>query len=353
VQADLFASQKQGVCCMMTGRERVIAALEFQNPDRPPRDLWALPYISLFREDELNALLEKYPMDIGASQRSPGRANEQADLTARVGTYVDEWGSVWAVGEPGVIGEVKQPALEDWSALAAYQPPWEEIRDRDFSQLNEDCDNSDLFMLSNVTARPFERLQFLRGTENAFIDIAYDSAEMRKLLEMIHEYYLEDIKGWCETNVDAIFMMDDWGTNNALLISPDAWRALFKPLYKDYCDMIHAAGKYCFFHTDGHTEAIYGDLIEVGMDALNSQLFTMDIEKLAAQYKGKVTFWGELDRQHVLPFGTPDEVHEAVMRVRSALDDGSGGVIAQCEWGKDNSTENVDMVFKSWAEPLG
>ncbi|MFT7695698.1 MAG: hypothetical protein ACI8P2_004333, partial [Candidatus Latescibacterota bacterium] len=50
---------------MMTGRERVYAALDFKTPDRTPRDLWALPYISLFQERELEALLEQYPCDIG------------------------------------------------------------------------------------------------------------------------------------------------------------------------------------------------------------------------------------------------------------------------------------------------
>ena len=74
----------------------------------------------------------------------------------------------------------------------------------------------------------------------------------------------------------------------------------------------------------------------------------MNIEELARKYKGQVTFWGEMDRQHVLPFGTPQEVHQAVMRVRRALDDGRGGVIAQCEWGKLNPTENIEKVFESW-----
>ena len=108
--------------------------------------------------------------------------------------------------------------------------------------------------------------------------------------------------------------------------------------------MIHAAGKFAFFHSDGHISAIYGDLIEVGIDAINSQLFVMDIEELARLYKGKVTFWGEIDRQYVLPFGTPAEVREAVMRVRRALDDGTGGVIAKCEWGKYDPKENMEAA---------
>lgn len=336
----------------MTGRGRVKACLTFNNPDRAPRDLWALPYVTLFQNDEFDAMVQEYPMDIGASQLSPGWSDEVVQATAKPGHYTDDWGSVWYIGEPGVIGEVKKPALADWSALDKFKPPFHLVRNRDFSYINKSCEQSDKFMLSDVTARPFERLQFLRGTENLFIDIAYDKAEFHKLLKIVHEFYLEDIESWCKSNVDGIFFMDDLGTNRGPLINPKTWREIFKPLYKEYCDTIHAAGKFAFFHTDGHTETIYGDLIEVGIDAINSQLFIMNIEELAHKYKGKVTFWGEMDRQHVLPFGTLEEVHEAVMRVRRVLDDGIGGVIAQCEWGKNNPTANIKAVFDAWKELL-
>jgi len=332
----------------MTGRERVQACLKFASPDRPPRDVWALPYITLFRRNELDALVKKYPMDIGASQISPGWNERAVNATRRAGSYTDEWGSVWNIGEPGVIGEVKGPVLEDISALDTFQPPWRLIRERDLSHVNRTCDASSRFMLSDVTARPFERLQFLRGTENTYIDIAYGSREFRRLLKMIHEFYLEDIRSWCRSHVDGIFFMDDWGMSDSLLINPDTWRQIFKPLYKEYCDIIHAAGKFAFFHTDGHTEAIFGDFIEVGIDAVNSQLFTMNVEDLARRYKGKITFWGEIDRQHILPFGFPADVQKAVRRIRSLLDDGTGGVIAQCEWGKDNPGENIEEVFRAW-----
>lgn len=337
---------------MMNSRERVRAALTFNSPDRAPRDLWALPYVSLFRKDELNDLLRRYPRDFAGVQATPGLTTDEANLS-RPGHYTDEWGSGWHVAEAGVIGEVKQPALADWSALKTFQPPWHLLEQRDHDAINRECVESDRFMLSEATVRPFERLQFLRGSENLFMDIAYDSAELRQLLEIVHDYYLQDIESWCQTEVDGIMFMDDWGTNQRLLINPATWRALFKPLYKAYCDRIHAAGKFVFFHTDGCTQAIYGDFVEIGMDAINSQLFTMDIEALARQYKGKITFWGEIDRQHALPFGTPDEVRAAVLRVRRALDDGIGGVIAQCEWGKDNPRQNIETVFETWLEPLG
>ncbi len=332
----------------MTSRERMIAALEFSSPDRAPRDLWALPYVSLFRGEELRELVTRFPPDLAGTQLSPGTANLRVNHLETVGEYVDEWGSLWDKAEPGVIGEVKRPALDDWSKLDGYQPPWETIDLIDRDHINRQCAEGDRFRMSAVTARPFERLQFIRGSENLFLDLAYDTAEVRRLLEMVHDYYRRMIRAWCETDVDAVMMMDDWGSSRSLLISPAMWRAVFKPLYAEYCRMIHDAGKYVFFHSDGHIAAIYGDLIEVGVQALNSQLFCMDIEALADQYRGQVTFWGEIDRQSILPFGTPDEVRAAVARVRAALDDGRGGVIAQCEWGSKDPAENIAAVYEAW-----
>ncbi|NQU40638.1 MAG: methyltransferase [Lentisphaerae bacterium] len=334
----------------MTGRERVKATLTHTQPDRAPRDLWALPYVSLFRGAELEAVLKAYPSDIARPELSPGSGDTDLQRLAVCGRYTDEWGSVWEVGEPGIIGEVKRPAVAEWSDLATFQPPWDLVRKRDLTNANHECDKSDSFMMSSVSARPFERLQFLRGTENVFMDLAYGTPEIFKLIEMIHAFYREDVTQWAHSNVDAVFLMDDWGTNQSLLINPETWRSIFKPLYRDYCDIIHAAGKSVFFHSDGNIESIYGDLIEVGIDAINSQLFCMDIESLSERYKGQITFWGEIDRQYALPFGSPDDVRAAVQRVRSAFDDGSGGVIAQCEWGKDNSQENIETVFKAWLD---
>jgi uroporphyrinogen decarboxylase len=335
---------------MMTGRERVKAALTFSHPDRVPRDLWALPYISLFRQDELDALLAEFPTDIGGIQMSPGQSNDDSQRYGQAGAYTDEWGSVWRLAEPGVVGEVKQPAVADWSRLDHFSPPWDLVRNRDFSYANRMAEASDKFILSPCTARPFERLQFLRGTEALFVDIAYGTAEFRRLLDIVHDYYLEDIRGWCGTAVDGVMFMDDWGTNSALLIRPQTWREVFKPLYRAYVEMIHAAGKFAFFHSDGHIAAIYPDLVEIGVDAVNSQLFTMDIEELGRLYKGKITFWGEIDRQFVLPFGGPEDVRTAVRRVRDALASPAGGVIAQCEWGKDNPAANIKAVYQTWLE---
>ncbi len=334
----------------MTGRDRVKAALTYRQPDRAPRDLWALPYMSLFRRKELEEVQRAFPSDVGRPELSPSASDDDLQKLSKPGTYTDEWGSIWQIAEPGIVGEVKNPVLADWVALDSFQPPWSLLRNLDLSYVNYACEKSDKFMLSTAGIRPFERMQFLRGTEDVFMDLAYGTKEIRRLIDIIHEFYLAEAAIWASSEVDGIFFMDDWGTQQALLINPDLWREVFKPLYRDYCDTIHSAEKFVFFHSDGNIEAIYGDLIEIGVDAINSQLFCMDIESLAEKYKGKITFWGEIDRQHVLPFGLPADVFAAVRRVRDVLDDGTGGVIAQCEWGKDNSRENIEAVFEAWLD---
>lgn len=344
----------------MTGRERVLRALNFQSPDRPPRELWTLPGIAMYRHDELDAMLARFPSDFASPDVTHGTGpdvqygagHKTRGAPAVVGTYVDEWGCPFTVAEPGVIGEVKAPPLADWAALDSLTPPDEILELADFSLVNAGCAATDKFVKAGTTVRPFERMQFLRGTEDLFADLAWGVPEVLRLRDLVHEFFLRELECWAKTDVDGISFMDDWGSQTNLLISPQMWREIYKSLYVEYCDLIHSAGKKVFFHSDGHIRAIIPDLIEIGVDAVNSQLFCQDIEEIGSEFKGKITFWGEIDRQWVLPFGTPEDVRNAVKRVRTALDDGSGGVIAQCEWGLDVSGENIAAVFKEWSEPM-
>ncbi len=150
-----------------------------------------------------------------------------------------------------------------------------------------------------------------------------------------------------KTDVDAIMFMDDWGAQTQLLISPPLWQELFKPLYKDYCDIAHAHGKFAMMHSDGHIISILDDLIEVGVDALNCQLFCMDMEELARRGKGKIAFWGEIDRQHVLP-ADPDTGRAAVRKVAQHLYLEAGGIIAQLELGLRSNPETAAAVYEEW-----
>lgn len=199
-----------------------------------------------------------------------------------------------------------------------------------------------------INPRPWERYQFIRGTENALIDLMMPDSGTKDLLRIIHEYNLHEMELWAKSDVDAISFMDDWGSQNQLLISPDLWREMFKPLYKEYCDLAHFYGKFIFMHSDGFIHDIYSDLIEVGVDALNSQLFCMDMEYLEETAKGKITFWGEIDRQHVLPSNNPQDGRDAVRKVAEHFYDPAGGIIAQLEFGLGANPDTVIAVFEEW-----
>ncbi len=333
----------------MTPRERVHAALSFRNPDRVPRNLWCLP-LEMFRASELARLKERFPGDFASAGVSYGRPLRTSGTPYRKGRYTDEWGSVWEVFEDGVAGEVKRPALADWSALDRLTPPRELLR-TDWSAAGAARQSTDRYVLAGTSVRPFERLQFLRGSENLYLDMGWGDARFRKLLSLVHEFFLEELTLWSRTDVEGISFMDDWGTQTTLLISPAMWREYFKPLYREYVRIIRGSGKHAFFHSDGHITDIIEDLIEIGVNALNSQLFCKDIEELGRRFKGRITFWGEIDRQNILPFGTPSTVRQAVFRVRRALGDERGGVIAQCEWGNRDPYANIEAVFSAWDEP--
>ncbi len=336
----------------MTSRERVTRTLQHQPVDRAPREVWARPGVYIRRADEFKRLLERFAMDVTGPRFSYGPAPRAQGSSYEVGEYSDAWGCGWRILEFGSVGEAVHPPLADWSALASYRPPFELLDGADLSDVNRSCAETDRFVKVGTETRPFERLQFLRGSQNLFYDLAYGVKEVEQTLAMLHDFFCREMQLWAATDVDAVSFMDDWGTQNALLISPDMWRALFKPLYQDYCDILRAAGKWVFFHSDGHTAAIIPDLIEIGVQALNTQLFCMDIENLGRRYAGRITFWGEIDRQHLLPFGTAEECRAAVRRVRAAMDHGRGGVMAQFEWGTFDPFDNAWAIFDEWEQPL-
>jgi hypothetical protein len=119
-------------------------------------------------------------------------------------------------------------------------------------------------------------------------------------------------------------------------------------MYKDYIDIAHGAGKKMFMHSDGHTLSIYPHLVELGLDAFNSQIWCMGIDNLRP-FAGKITFWGEMDRQHKLPEATPGQIDAAVREWHAKLWK-DGGCIAQCEFGAGAKPENVRQVFATWQE---
>ncbi len=332
-------------------RKLVYKTIEFDKPERVPRDLWALPWAGIHYPEQLEDIRNKYPSDIKSVSSFRKESSAVSGDMHDIGTHVDAWGCVFENLQRGVHGEVKHPLVqdEDWADVDKIHIPyeWFEI---DIDGVNAYCKENDKFILSGFCARPFERLQFIRGTTQLYIDLVLKPDGMMDFIKTLHKFNMNLMEAWAKTDVDALFMMDDWGAQNNLLISPDLWIEMFKPMYKDYCDIAKAYGKKMFMHSDGNILKIYPHLIEVGVDALNSQIFCMGFDNLA-EFAGKITFWGEIDRQHMLVDRMPADVDKSVHEIKDLLWK-DGGCIAQCEFGPGGKPENVEQVFKSWNSVL-
>jgi uroporphyrinogen decarboxylase len=334
-----------------TPRETVVKCLKFANPARIPRDVWLLPWAET-RYPETVAELERiFPSDFVLAPDIYLESSKNRSGRYKRGSYTDEWGCVFDNIQDGIIGEVVHPIIKDISGWDSVKPPYHDLpgdAEKSYDEIRRFYETSDKFVFANCWPRPWERYQFLRGFQSALMDVMMFEYGGKKLLKKIHEYYLAEIEFWCKSDVDAVKIMDDWGSQKQLLIRPEMWREYFKPLYMEYCQLAKSYGKFIFMHSDGYIVDILPDLIEIGIDAVNSQLFCMDIEDLGRKFKGKITFWGEIDRQHILPSADPNDGRKAVRRVFDSLCGASGGVIAEFEFGPGANPQTILAIAREW-----
>jgi len=329
-----------------TSRELVRRAIHFQKPERTPRHVWALPWATERYPEAFARLRREFPDDIVtvpplylAPLPSVGGRYEKGD-------YVDEWGCHFRNIHGGVIGITHKALIEDWSQLEAFRTPDSALA-VDAEAVRAFCRGTGQFTLAGTLIRPLERLQFIRNMEQALMDLAEEPPELLELLRRIHAHYVREVEAWARTDVDAIVIMDDWGAQQRMLVSPKVFRKHFKPMYEEYVAVARRYGKYVFMHSDGNILDIMEDLVAIGIDALNSQVAVMGVEELGKRFAGRITFWGEIDRQVLLSRGTKEEVAQAVRDVRTHLY-ADGGVIAECEFGPGSRPENVLHVFETW-----
>lgn len=330
----------------MTSRTLVEKTLNFDSPARVPRQMWLLPWAQKKFPEYSAKIQEQFPDDL---IQCPALLMNPPNLTGgkyQKGIYIDEWGCSFHNPEEGLMGIVPEPLIRDWTDLHKLKPP-ESFLNLDVAAINRFCQSSDRFVYAGSIIRPFERFQFIRTMEQSFIDILMEEQGYLDLLQILHNHFLKEVEAWAKTDIDAIFLMDDWGTQDSLMVSPTIFHDHFKPMYKEYCEIAKHYGKYVFMHSDGYITDIIGDLIEVGVHAINSQVYCMDMNELSERYKGKITFWGEIDRQSLLPLAQPCEIEEAVIDFHNKLYE-NGGIIAQCEFGPAARPENVMKVFETW-----
>jgi uroporphyrinogen-III decarboxylase len=191
---------------------------------------------------------------------------------------------------------------------------------------------------------------WLRGFENSLMDVAEDRPEMYTLRDRLTEFLLKrvEILRKHREHIDGILVNDDWGTQVALMIRPADWRKIYKPAYAKIVRAVKGSGLFAHLHTDGVTEAIMEDLIEIGFDELNPQMSCMDIEEVGRRFGGRVCFRADMDRQVTLPFGTPAEVEAYVQRLYDAFGRHNGGYIGYGQVGTDVPLANAEAMLAAF-----
>jgi len=328
-------------------RERVATALDHVEGDRCPFQATFTPEVAARLRSDLELDTDRvhnphgggnpYDLEIALGEdlllTSVGWANSYYQEGE---TYVDEWGVGWravAYTTPHGSGHYTEPRvhpLADKAALAGYRPP-----DPHRPELYEDSaaairNFGDEYWIVGVTVTTiFEAAWALRGLERLLMDFIEDPDLAEEVLEIPYRYHLAAAERLVRMGVDMIWLGDDVGQQTGMLMSPRHWRRFLKPRMAKLIATLKAINPrlQIAYHTDGCVYAIIPELIEIGVDVLNPvQPAAMDPVRLKREYGRDLCFWGSMDEQRTLPFGTPDDVRREV-RERIATLGAGGGLI--------------------------
>ena len=332
----------------MKSRERVIKAIRFQYPDRVPISHGILPAAQLKYGEALDEILSSVHEDFGWDLL-PDMSREDFPPLYRGGRNYDDFGTLWHVDVEGVCGIPVEWPLSDWSVYESFQWPDFEAGPPDARLYSGHmAGRSEEYYARGAWITFFEQMQQLRGMENLLMDLAWGSRELCRLRDDLLTFNLRWIDKWCAHQYDGLHFADDWGSQNSLLISPEMWRKIFKPAYRTMFERVISAGLDVHFHSDGYISDIIPDLIDIGVKVLNCQATVIGLDVLKRKFRGSVCFRTDLDRQRIMPFGTPDEVRDHILDVFSHLGTERGGIIACGEIGPDTPLENIRAMYETF-----
>lgn len=244
---------------------------------------------------------------------------------------VSEFGFHWE-REDGTMGQPRQALIGDWDELDGLTFP-DPKADYRFSHAREIMDRyGEKYYAANLSLTGFTVMTFLRGFEDTLIDLTVEPENLARLADRVFGFEEDVIRQLKPRGFHAAAFFDDWGTQNSLMISPKTWREFFKPRYKKQFDLCHAQGLDVYFHSCGYIADIIDDLIEIGVDILNlSQPNIFDVEKLGAQYRGKICFMCPVSYQTTSLTGTREEIFAEAKRLMNNLTVHGGGLIGYAE----------------------
>lgn len=357
----------------MTHKERVAKTLSHKTPDRAPMQISFTPEFAARLASALGLDEKTHNPHGGGNSMALELALDEDVLLSSVGwancyyhdgdSYTDEWGIGWKRAPyftrfgKGYYTEIVGHPLADDKAIESYKAP-----DPDRESLYDDTKSviaryGDEYWITGVTVTTiFETAWALRGMDQLMMDFSLDPDLAEQILDIPFEYHLKAAKHLVDLGVDMIWLGDDMGSQHSMLISPKMWRTFFKPRMarfirelKDRNPALKVA-----YHSDGNIFPIIPDLVEIGLDVLNPiQPASMDPAEVKQRFGDKLCFWGSIDEQHTLPFGSPEDVRNEVKTRLQTIGKNGGLIIGPTHHVQlDTSIENfmamVDAIREGY-----
>lgn len=353
----------------MTSRERVLAALNHQQPDRVPIDLGGnqtgihkFAYRALLDHlgiaDELTimdqvqqlakpceALLQRLHVDTryiaaGAAAGFDGRTRT-AERDGRTWyDLTDEFGVTWSMpADQPLYMDISYHPLRDATVKDIRHYPFPKGDDpARFKGLRERAlhlkENTPYAVVSGISGVVYEICWYLRGLEAWFMDLASQPEFCEVLLDQTLKFWLDWFRLFLDEVgdlVDVIMIGDDLAGQTGPLFRPDTYRSIVKPRQKQLVQYIRSRTQAkIWYHTCGACTEYIPDLIDNGINVLNPVQISatgMEPSDLKARFGDGLSFWGgAIDAQHVLPSASPDKVRDDVRRNLEAFMPGGGYV---------------------------
>jgi uroporphyrinogen decarboxylase len=355
----------------MKHRDRVAAALRHVEPDRCPLQVYFTPEFAELLRMDLAIPPECMVDDAdGGSRYQLEIAVDQDLLLTAVGwhseygypadRYLDEWGVGWVAqpyetpfGGGRYFEPVGHPLAVD-AAVDKYVAPDPDRPElyREAERLMRDFGGE--YWIVGATVRTiWETAWALRGFEQMLMDLKSDPELVNAILEIPFRYHLAVAEQLTRMGVDMIWTGDDIGTQTGMLFSPDLWRHFLKPRMAEFIARLKAINPEIkiAYHSDGDVRAVIPELIEIGVDVLHPvQPACMDLADLKTRYGDRLCFWGSVDSQFTLPFGSPDDVRKEVLSRLETVGIDGGLIIGPPRVQLDTPMENFWAMVRTVRE---
>lgn len=243
------------------------------------------------------------------------------------GLVRDPFGSVWRLAEAPVLMKpaIQRPTLEgfrfpdvDEYYDTRIQPGWP----------SEIAASAESFRMGRHVAGLFERAWFLRGYENLLMDLIDEPRFCHELLDECATWLISSIDRLLDAPIDAIILTEDYADQRGMVFGIDRYRTFFIPRWRRVFEHIHRAGVSVILHVCGNAEPALADLLDIGLDCLESvQPEAINPYRTKEQYGASLRLWGGIGVQQLMPFGTPAEVRDEVLRAREELARGGGFIL--------------------------